>query len=70
LRAANRLADGVTDGVIVSIGSFRGQFDCALALHAHVPVYCVDPRQGWSGEPRDFNDTDRLYWFENAMSLG
>lgn len=70
LRALNRLADGVTQGVIVAIGSYRGQADCALALHAHVPVFAVDPRRGWVSEPRDFNDQDRVFWYANVNSLG
>src|SRR5258708_6498397 len=70
LRAANRLADSVTDGVIVSIGSYPGQMDCAPALHAPVPMYAIYPRQGWVGEARDFNDADRVYWYENVASLG
>lgn len=70
IRAINRWSDTITSGVIVSIGSFRGQMDCALALHAHVPVYCIDPRQGWVGEDRDFGDTDRPYWMQNIMALG
>lgn len=70
IRAINRTADGVTGGVIVSIGSFRGQMDCALALHAHVPVFCIDPRQGWPGEARDFGDLDRPYWMRNILLMG
>jgi FkbM family methyltransferase len=70
IRALNRLADGVTSGVIVAIGSYRGQADCALALHAHVPVFCIDPRQSWTGESRAFGDVDRPYWMQNVMSLG
>lgn len=65
----NRIADGITEGVIVSIGSFRGQMDCAIALHAHVPVICVDPRRGWVGEAREFGDVDRPFWMHNIMSL-
>ena len=50
LRMLNRLAAGVTEGVIVNIGSYRGQTDCAIALHATVPVYCIDNRSGSIGE--------------------
>ena len=70
LRALNRLAAGVSEGVIVSIGSYRGQGDCALALHAHMPVFCIDPRQKSGGEDTPFGDADRQFWFENANSLG
>lgn len=70
LRALNRIADGVTEGVIVAIGSFRGQMDAAIALHAHVPVYCIDPRLPWDGEPRQFGDGDRAYWYANIAALG
>lgn len=70
LRAMNRIADGVIEGVIVAIGSYRGQMDCALALHAHVPVYCIDPRTGWEGEPRVFGDRDRTFWMQNILAMG
>lgn len=70
LRMMNRICDGIHVGVIVSIGSYRGQMDCALALHAHVPVYCIDPRQNWVSESREFGDIDRQYWMQNVMALG
>lgn len=59
LRMMNRIADGVTDGVIVALGSYRGQMDCALALHAHVPVYCIGSE-----------DEDRVSWLQNILALG
>ena len=70
LRMLNRLADGVTEGVIVCIGSYRGQTDCAIALHAHVPVYCIDDRSGSIGEDYPFGDIDRMYWMQNILDLG
>lgn len=74
LRMLNRLADGITSGVIVSIGSYRGQSDCALALHAHVPVYCIDVRIESNPEGEDeyipFGDADRPIWMRNILDLG
>jgi len=67
LRMLNRLADGVHEGVIVAIGSYRGQMDCALALHAHVPVYCIDPRDA---PGTHYGDVDRPYWMLNVLALG
>lgn len=67
LRALNRLADGVTSGCVVAIGSYRGQADCALALHAHVPVYCIDPR---NVPGTHYGDVDRPYWMRNVLELG
>lgn len=69
LRALNRLADGVQEGVIVAIGSYRGQTDCALALNAHVPVYAIDNRAGSVGEDTPFGDVDRPYWMRNVLEL-
>lgn len=70
LRALNRLADQVQSGVIVAIGSYRGQTDCALALHAHVPVYAIDNRAGSVGEDVPFGDVDRPIWMRNVLDLG
>lgn len=70
LRALNRLADGVQEGVIVAVGSYRGQTDCALALNAHVPVYAIDNRAGSVGEDTPFGDVDRPYWMRNVLELG
>lgn len=67
LRALNRIADSVTSGVIVAIGSYRGQSDCALALHAHVPVYCIDPRVA---PGTHYGDVDRPYWMRNVLDIG
>lgn len=69
LRMMNRLADSVREGVIVAIGSFRGQMDCALALHAHGPVYCIDPRQSWPDAGIIFGDEDRVYWMTNVLAM-
>lgn len=70
LRMLNRICDGIHEHVIVVIGSYRGQMDCAIALHAHVPIYAIDPRQTWEGESRQFGDEDRYYWIQNVISLG
>src|SRR5258706_11656992 len=70
LRMLNRLAAGIDEGVIVAIGSYRGQTDCALALHAHVPVYAIDDRIGSVGEDIPFGDADRPVWMQNVLSLG
>lgn len=59
LRMMNRLGDGITDGVIVSIGSYKGQMDCALALHAHVPLYAIDSHESGPEEDFVFSDEDR-----------
>lgn len=67
LRMLNRRAAEVTDGVIVAIGSFRGQTDCALAMHAQRPVYCVDPRMPSDGYP--FGDEDRVTWMQNVLAM-
>lgn len=63
----NRLADGVFQGVIVAIGSYRGQMDSALALNSHVPVYCVDPREA---PGTHYGDVDRPYWMRNILAIG
>lgn len=68
IRMLNRQANSVTEGVIVSIGSYRGQMDCALALHATVPVFCIDPRTPSDGYP--FSDEDRLHWMDNMLLMG
>jgi len=70
LRMLNRLAAGVTEGVIVAIGSYRGQTDCALALHAPVPVYAIDHREGSEDDPFHFGDEDRIFWMRNVLMLG
>lgn len=70
IRMLNRISASVDDGVIVSIGSYRGQMDCALALHAHVPVYAIDNREGSVGEAFLFSDEDRTVWMENVLSMG
>jgi hypothetical protein len=69
LRMMNRICDGIHEGVIVSIGSYRGQMDCALALHAHVPVYCIDQRSPSRGEDTPFGDIDRVYWMQNILAM-
>lgn len=69
IRALNRLADGVHEGVIVAIGSYRGQTDCALALNAHVPIYTIDNRAGSVGEDTPFGDVDRPFWMRNVLEL-
>ncbi len=68
LRMLNRIADGITEGIIVSIGSYRGQMDCALAMHAHVPVCCIDPRTPSDNYP--FSDDDRQHWMTNVLAMG
>lgn len=68
LRMINRLADSVSDGAIVAIGSYRGQTDSALALHAHVPVYAVDTHTPSDDYP--FGDADRTEWMRNILNLG
>lgn len=70
LRALNRTAASVVDGVIVAIGSYRGQTDCALALHAQVPVYCIDARIESIDDPVPFGDADRPFWMRNILDLG
>lgn len=70
LRMLNRLAAGVNEGVIVAIGSFHGQTDCALALHAQVPVYAIDHRAPSGGDDFPFKDEDRTVWMQNVLSLG
>lgn len=67
LRMVNRLSAGVNQGVIVSIGSYRGQMDCALAMHAQVPVYCIDPHTPSDGYP--FGDEDRVEWAKNCLAM-
>jgi hypothetical protein len=70
IRMLNRIAAGVTDGCIVAIGSYRGQMDCALALHAQVPVYAIDDRGGSVGEDFPFGDEDRTHWMRNVLTMG
>lgn len=67
LRMMNRLADSIFGGVIVAIGSYRGQMDSALALNSHVPVYCVDPREA---PGTHYGDVDRPYWMRNILAMG
>lgn len=66
LRLMNKLASQVKDGVIVAIGSYRGQMDCALALNATVPVYCIDPR---FQAGTHYGDVDRSYWMRNVLAM-
>lgn len=70
IRMLNRTAAGITDGVIVAIGSYRGQMDCALALHAQVPVYAIDDRGGSVYEDFPFSDEDRTHWMLNVLTMG
>jgi len=70
LRMLNRYASEVTEGVIVAIGSYRGQTDIALALNAQVPVYCIDNRSGSIGEDYPFGDADRVEWMKNVLAFG
>lgn len=70
LKLLNRLASTVVDGVIVAVGSYRGMSDCAIALDAQVPVYCVDARQRSLGEDTPFGDVDRPIWMRNILSMG
>lgn len=67
LRMMNRIASTITSGVIMAIGSYRGQMDCALALNAQVPVYCVDPRYA---PGTHYGDVDRPYWMQNILTMG
>ena len=69
LHMMNRLAAQVTTGVIVAIGSYRGQMDCALALNASVPVYAIDPRDPGPTHTH-YGDVDRFYWMSNVLELG
>ena len=70
LRMLNRYASEVTEGVIVAIGSYRGQTDIALALNAQVSVYCIDNRSGSIGEDYPFGDADRVEWMKNILAFG
>lgn len=68
LRLMNKLASQVKDGVIVAIGSYRGQMDCALALDATVPVYAVDARDlGPIGT--HYGAVDLPYWMTNVLAM-
>ena len=48
-----RMASEVRDGAIVEIGSYRGRSTIALAIGssrgARVPVYAIDPHEGFTG---------------------
>ena len=72
LKLLNHYASLVRDPeVIVAIGSYRGQSDCAIALDAKVPVYCIDPRyQEVDGVVTHYGDVDRRFWFENVLKFG
>jgi hypothetical protein len=69
LRLMNRLASEITTGNIVAIGSYRGQMDCALALNAQVPVFCVDPRNPGPTKTH-YGPVDLLYWMQNVLAQG
>ena len=68
LRLLNRLAATVSDGVIVEVGCYRGKSTCALALHATVPVFSVDPHIPSDNYP--FGDDDRVAWTANLTRFG
>jgi len=68
IRLLNRLAATISDGVIVEVGCFRGKSTIALALHAHVPVFSVDPHIPSDNYP--FGDADREAWTANVARFG
>ena len=71
----SRLAESVTDGVIVEIGSYRGKSAAALALGssrgAGQAVYAVDPHEVFSGPlGGSFGDADRAGFYEAMLATG
>lgn len=67
-----RLASGVTSGVIVEIGSYRGKSTVALALgsrdHHNVPIYAVDPHETFTGVMGfGFQPADRTEFLRNIL---
>jgi hypothetical protein len=66
------LAQGVADGCIVEVGSYRGRSTVALALGTasghNRPVYAVDPHEPFVG-PRGgrFDAEDRAAFFRNMV---
>lgn len=71
----SELAQSVTDGVIVEIGSYRGKSAAALALGssrgAGQAVYAVDPHQDFSGPlGGSFGDADRAGFYEAMLATG
>jgi predicted O-methyltransferase YrrM len=69
------LAQGVRDGCIVEIGSWRGRSTAALGLgsqKAHkVPVYAIEPHEKFEGiGGGKFGSADRVKFFENMLRIG
>lgn len=68
-------AQGVRDGCIVEVGSWRGRSTAALALGSKagfgVPVYALDPHEAFLGiYGGTFGGEDRVHFFTNMLSLG
>jgi hypothetical protein len=68
LRMMSRIASEITIGNIVAIGSYRGQMDCALALNAQVPVWCIDPRDP-DPTHTHYGPVDLPYWMQNVLAM-
>lgn len=68
-------AAAVSSGVIVEVGSYRGQSTAALALGslrgARVPVYAIEPHEEFRGVlGATFGPADRVAFFRNMLRAG
>jgi hypothetical protein len=69
------LAAGVTEGVIVEVGSWRGRSTYALSTGAkeggNAPVYAIDPHEEFDGIfGGEFGPRDRRAFFRNMLRTG
>ncbi len=69
------LAARASSGVIVEIGSYRGQSTAALALGtragANLPVYAIEPHEEFRGANGGrFGPADRAAFFRTMLALG
>lgn len=66
------LAAGVTEGVIVEVGSYRGRSTYALSAGAYdggqAPVYAIEPHEPFTGlRGGEFGPADRAAFFRNML---
>lgn len=70
-----KVAAGVTEGVIIEVGCFRGKSTTALSIGAKeghdAPVYAIDPHEEFHGPfGGSFGPKDRREFYLNMLSVG
>lgn len=70
-----KVAAGVTEGVIIEVGSFRGKSTAALSIGSkeghNAPVYAIDPHEEFHGPFGGiFGPPDRREFFQNMLTVG